>query len=565
MPPAPLISCIMPTYGRPELVAEAVAMFLAQDYPAKELIVLNDCNGQTFHGSIPCVNVINQQHRYLSLGEKRNAAIEMAQGEILAVWDDDDVHLPWRLSFSLAEMRKWNTEFYRPAEFLAYWGELELHDNQALDSWVSHGPSMFSRSLWRRVGGYPPQGVGEDAEFFRRIHKDLQKEFIKYPLDPENRFYILRGKSLYQHMSMGGGEKPLDTGPASIAIVPIPIRDPILRQACETAIAHHYNLRPDTSNTAEQDIIAMQPILSVCVSVKNRSKVVHRGKELLLFPNCIASLVEASVNLSDLGKIEVVIADFTSDDWPLSYWIPGDSDFLQIRTINVEGDFSRGAGLNVAARNALGGNLLLCDADVMVSAYFLRYCIQTTDGTTALFPIMRLLNEDDSESGWQHLSYGIACLHRDVFAASGGFPEFKSWGGEDDIFFERVSRHAVVRRDAMPGLVHQWHPEHCRHEHYVNPRKCDYENFTKTEDSFKPDASTRIFWGEHPDWQGALHLLGDGSLLRPGVDVGTFEMTAEGLRLRWQRWEPEELLWSEELQLFASSDKSFTLRETPVE
>ena len=76
----PLVSCIMPTYGRPDYVQESVAMFLAQDYPYKELIVLNDCPEQEFHGDLPGVRVINEQTRYASLGEKRNVAIEAAAG-----------------------------------------------------------------------------------------------------------------------------------------------------------------------------------------------------------------------------------------------------------------------------------------------------------------------------------------------------------------------------------------------------------------------------------------------------------------------------------------------------
>ena len=127
----PLISCIMPTYGRPDYVNEAIAMFLAQDYPRKELVILNDCPGQRFACDQPGIHVFNADERYSTLGEKRNAAIELAQGDIIAVWDDDDIYLPWRLSFSLAEMKRLATEFYRPAEFWAYWGSGPLHNNQA--------------------------------------------------------------------------------------------------------------------------------------------------------------------------------------------------------------------------------------------------------------------------------------------------------------------------------------------------------------------------------------------------------------------------------------------------
>ena len=82
----PLVSCIMPTFGRPDYVAESISMFLAQDYPAKELIILNDCCGQTLLGKFPGVRIINATSRWATLGEKRNAAIELASGEFIAVW-----------------------------------------------------------------------------------------------------------------------------------------------------------------------------------------------------------------------------------------------------------------------------------------------------------------------------------------------------------------------------------------------------------------------------------------------------------------------------------------------
>jgi glycosyltransferase involved in cell wall biosynthesis len=242
----------MPTYGRPEYVGESVAMFLAQDYPAKELIVLNDCVGQTFHCDLPGVRVINASDRYPSLGEKRNAAIEMAAGDILAVWDDDDVHLPWRLSLSLSEMQGFNTEFYRPAEFWAYWSENELHDNQAVPHWISHGLVLFTRNLWKRVGSYPPQGIGEDAVFFDRIHRELGQDFIKYPISRDDRFYILRGTSLYHHMSISGGSQPLDTSPVDLEIIPKSIQDPLLREASNRLIERHQSSKSRTRDIGFQ-------------------------------------------------------------------------------------------------------------------------------------------------------------------------------------------------------------------------------------------------------------------------------------------------------------------------
>ena len=146
----PLVTCIMPTYGRPDYAAESLAMFLEQDYLNRELIILNDCPEQVFKGTFPNVRIINSQVRYPTLGEKRNAMIEEARGELIAIWDDDDVYLPWRLSYSVEEMQRLTTPFFVPAEFWAYWGNEKLHDNQAIPGWISH-PMFVFRDLTRRV------------------------------------------------------------------------------------------------------------------------------------------------------------------------------------------------------------------------------------------------------------------------------------------------------------------------------------------------------------------------------------------------------------------------------
>ena len=39
---SPLVSCVMPTFDRRSFVPQAVRYFLRQDYPAKELIIVDD-------------------------------------------------------------------------------------------------------------------------------------------------------------------------------------------------------------------------------------------------------------------------------------------------------------------------------------------------------------------------------------------------------------------------------------------------------------------------------------------------------------------------------------------
>lgn len=112
----PSISCLCPTYGRPGLLANAVACFLAQDYPKHRccLVVLDDLGTiskinkgewenrkSEFPGlqTHPAVFSLSTTRRYSSLPEKYNALWHFApQSDIYVVWEDDDCQYPWCLS-----------------------------------------------------------------------------------------------------------------------------------------------------------------------------------------------------------------------------------------------------------------------------------------------------------------------------------------------------------------------------------------------------------------------------------------------------------------------------------
>lgn len=227
---------MMPTFGRPEYVAESIAMFLAQDYPAKELIILNDCPGQILTGDFPDVRIINAKDRYSHLGDKRNAIIEEARGDLIAVWDDDDVYLPWRLSYSVAEMEAHQTGLYFPAEYWAYWGDLNLHDNHANANWISHPAYLFRRDLWREAGKYPPRTLGEDSVLAWKMLAKLGLQWPNFEVPRVDRVLVLRGRSQFHHTSFQGGEQAPNTASGTVELVPRPIADPVLRTAVEGLI-----------------------------------------------------------------------------------------------------------------------------------------------------------------------------------------------------------------------------------------------------------------------------------------------------------------------------------------
>ena len=111
----------MPTDNRRRFVPEAIRLFLAQDYPNKELVVLDD--GEDIVADLipktPEIRYLRLDRRQ-SLGAKRNLACAAARGEIIAHWDDDDWYAPWRLSRQVAKIVRGGTELCGLARMLFF-------------------------------------------------------------------------------------------------------------------------------------------------------------------------------------------------------------------------------------------------------------------------------------------------------------------------------------------------------------------------------------------------------------------------------------------------------------
>jgi glycosyltransferase involved in cell wall biosynthesis len=184
----PPVSCICLTYGRPELLEEAIYSFLLQDYAGrKELIVLNDYSGQTLHFDHPEVQVINCPKRFRTLGEKINVAVALAAHDLLFVWDDDDIYLPHRLHFSVEHFEP-QKGFFKPDKAW-FWTHGELRGPSKN---LFHAGSCWSRRLFDGVRGYVAEGTGSDFIFEERLDKHFPGSIEPYAIRPEEIYYIYR-------------------------------------------------------------------------------------------------------------------------------------------------------------------------------------------------------------------------------------------------------------------------------------------------------------------------------------------------------------------------------------
>jgi len=165
----PLVSCIMPTYNRRPFVAQAIRYFQRQDYPNRELLILDD-GADRVADLIPA----DQRVRYipldqrLILGAKRNLGCELARGDIIAHWDDDDWYPPHRLRYQLAEMQRQQADLCGVRRLLFYDPRL---DQTWLYSypperrpWVAGTTLCYRKVLWQR-GPFPAVAEGEDTQF----------------------------------------------------------------------------------------------------------------------------------------------------------------------------------------------------------------------------------------------------------------------------------------------------------------------------------------------------------------------------------------------------------------
>jgi glycosyltransferase involved in cell wall biosynthesis len=212
-----LISCLLPTFNRyPQLgylVEEAVYSFLQQDYPDKELILLNDTPGQTLAFDHPQVRVINASQRFPSLGAKLAWMIQQAQGDYLCRWDDDDISLPWRLRYSMAALMATYANEWR-SETHWFWQGNGLKGR--ITQKTVHPGNTHIMSIWHRdilrgatYPGSPCPSGYEDQTFNGHLRK-LGYPYYGDEIPDHAIFYLYRWGVSNVHLSGKGGGTTMD-------------------------------------------------------------------------------------------------------------------------------------------------------------------------------------------------------------------------------------------------------------------------------------------------------------------------------------------------------------------
>jgi glycosyltransferase involved in cell wall biosynthesis len=197
----PLVSVIIPTYNRAQLVYRAVESVLAQTFKDYEIIVVDDGSTDTteellesaYKGKVLYI----KKERNEGLAAARNTGIQVSRGACLAFLDDDDTWHPKKLELQIALLR------HKPSLGLVYCGYFQvdgtgrvggevkptkrgkIHDELLCRNYIvgSASAALMAKEVVSRIGYFDEMLPScEDWDMWIRIAKCYEIDFVDEPL-----------------------------------------------------------------------------------------------------------------------------------------------------------------------------------------------------------------------------------------------------------------------------------------------------------------------------------------------------------------------------------------------
>jgi len=235
-----------------------------------------------------------------------------------------------------------------------------------------------------------------------------------------------------------------------------------------------------SANGAEHSSPESAPTVYMILPLAGRYEAFRRFMDN--FERVCADLESADVDRDSVGDVALLIVLFAEEGSAAEAdRITSRVSATQLRyprvsvsVVHVSGPFSRGAGLQHAARLLPPDSLMLfIDVDIQFRREtFRRIRLAAVRGRSAYSPVVFSQYDPSMATGgnftsgagcWREFGYGVVAVYNADFVDAGGFdPGVHGWGREDVDLVERLLLHNVsVFRAADPGLVHIFHAKHC--------------------------------------------------------------------------------------------------------
>jgi len=216
---APMVSVVITTFNRSDLVVNAIESALHQTYTDYEIIVIDDGSTDDTATRIkPYLNKVQYvQQENSGVSAAGNKGIELAKGEWIAILDSDDTWLPRKLELQLKTVSEMGAEFGvcftnctfagKPEAPYTAFDEAGFHNtlqSGLLDKPVEYvlaphptihrSSILIKRCLVEGQNGFDPElPPGEDTDVFFRLTFKTKFCYLNIPLaninwtDPFNR------------------------------------------------------------------------------------------------------------------------------------------------------------------------------------------------------------------------------------------------------------------------------------------------------------------------------------------------------------------------------------------
>jgi len=195
----PLFSIVMATYNRSQLLSRAVNSVLKQTYPHFELIIIDDAstdNTEQVCQSFRDKRIIyRKQEKNKGALAARNIGFDLAKGNYVALFDDDDELLPTALEVSVTKFRELSPQDISILWFDAMDAERKKHSGSGIRN---AGMVSYKDLLCGRISGdywlvLRRDLLGKDGKFdedlpygetllWLRLHREHKAYYFPIPL-----------------------------------------------------------------------------------------------------------------------------------------------------------------------------------------------------------------------------------------------------------------------------------------------------------------------------------------------------------------------------------------------
>lgn len=213
--PTPFVSVVCPTWNRRAFLPYLLYIFQYQDYPAdkRELIILDDSASSNedliammVDPAVCTVRYVHSPER-LDLGKKRNMLNEMAKGEYIICFDDDDYYPPDKISMQVAAMQGNNALFSGSDTIYIWYSHLDkIYQTHSFgERHALNGTFGYHRNVLKNHRYEDTATLAEEKDFLNNFTTPIQQ------IDPRQAILcISHSANTYDKDFVLGSSTPVD-------------------------------------------------------------------------------------------------------------------------------------------------------------------------------------------------------------------------------------------------------------------------------------------------------------------------------------------------------------------